>query len=135
MRRDPVGLYFGTTTGEVWGSTDEGATLERVWRAHLPHDLHRRGGEVCVMRVLIPSPLRSYTGQRRRRGGRRARRSAELLADLDRQFPGIRFRMIDEQDRMRQHIRIFVNGEQVRDLSHPVAARDEVQVICALSGG
>jgi photosystem II stability/assembly factor-like uncharacterized protein len=33
--RDPVGLYFGTTSGEVWGSPDEG----RSWRslaAHLP---------------------------------------------------------------------------------------------------
>jgi hypothetical protein len=34
--RDPVGLYFGTTSGEIWGSTDEGVTWSRV-TAHLPH--------------------------------------------------------------------------------------------------
>jgi hypothetical protein len=33
---DPVGLYFGTTSGEVWASTDEGAHWSNVAR-HLPH--------------------------------------------------------------------------------------------------
>ena len=45
-----------------------------------------------------------------------------MLADLDRQYPGIRFRMIDEQERMRPHVRFFVNGEQVFDLGLPLAA-------------
>ena len=58
-----------------------------------------------------------------------------LLADLDRRYPGIRFRMIDEQDRMRPHVRFFVNGEQVFDLARPLAAGDEVQIVQALSGG
>lgn len=34
--RDPVGLYFGTTSGEVWGSRDEGARFKLLAR-HLPH--------------------------------------------------------------------------------------------------
>ena len=58
-----------------------------------------------------------------------------MLADLDRHYPGIRFRMIDEQDRVRRHIRIFVNGEQVHDLTQPLAASDEVIIVQALSGG
>ncbi len=86
------------------------------------------------MRVLIPSPLRSYTGGRAEVDGAGSTVAA-VLDHLDAAFPGMRFRMIDEQDRMRQHIRIFVNGEQVRDLTHRVAAGDEVQIICALSGG
>ncbi|MCB1014114.1 MAG: hypothetical protein KDB10_03210, partial [Acidimicrobiales bacterium] len=32
---DPVGVYFGTTSGEVWGSTDEGTTWAPLL-AHLP---------------------------------------------------------------------------------------------------
>ena len=44
----------------------------------------------------------------------------ELLADLERQFPGMRFRVIDEQDRMRAHMRFFVNGEQTFDLKRPL---------------
>ena len=60
---------------------------------------------------------------------------AELLADLDRGFPGIRFRMIDEQDAIRPHIRIFVNREQTHDLCTRLHPMDEVQILQALSGG
>ena len=85
------------------------------------------------MKVLIPSALRSYT----ERGEAEASGAtlAAVLADLDRAYPGIRFRMIDEQDRIRRHIRIFVNGEQARDLSQRLNATDEVIIVQALSGG
>lgn len=33
---DPVGIYFGTTSGEVWASADEGGTWSCI-AAHLPH--------------------------------------------------------------------------------------------------
>lgn len=85
------------------------------------------------MRVLIPSPLRSYTGQHEVDAS--GRTLAAVLADLDRRYPGIRFRMIDEQDRMRPHIRFFVNGEQVRELSRRLRPGDEVVIVQALSGG
>lgn len=84
--------------------------------------------------VLIPSPLRSYTGNRSQVAAAGAS-VAELLGDLDRRYPGIRFRMIDEQDGIRTHIKIFVRGEQVRRLDAPVAAADEVIIITAISGG
>ena len=67
------------------------------------------------MKVLIPSALRSYTERAETEAG--GATLAALLADLDQQYAGIRFRIIDEQDRIRRHIRIFVNGEQARDLS------------------
>ena len=85
------------------------------------------------MRVLIPGPLRSYT--KRREVEAAGTTLGELLADLDRQFPGIRFRMIDEQDRMRAHMRFFVNGAQVFDMAHALRASDAVQIVQALSGG
>ena len=86
------------------------------------------------MKVLIPSPLRSYTGEQSKveaAGGT----LAALLADLDQRYPGIRFRMIDEQDAIRRHLRVFVNGEQVRALDMPLRASDEVIILQALSGG
>lgn len=43
--------------------------------------------------------------------------------------------MIDEQDRIRRHIRFFVNREQVTDLAQALRDDDEVQILCALSGG
>ena len=85
------------------------------------------------MKVLIPSPLRSYT--RSREVEATGATLAELLAELDRRYPGLRFRMIDEQDRMRRHIRFFINGEQVFDVAASLRASDEVQIVQALSGG
>jgi len=60
---------------------------------------------------------------------------AAILTDLGRLYPGMRFRMIDEQDRMRPHIRFFVDGEQVHDLSQPLRPADELVIVQALSGG
>ncbi len=86
------------------------------------------------MKVLIPTPLRSYTRQKRLVEADGVTVGA-VLADLDRQFPGIRFRMVDEHDRMRRHMRLFVNGEQVFDLSRELEAADEIAIVQALSGG
>lgn len=85
------------------------------------------------MRVLIPSPLRSYT--QRSWVEARGATLGEVLEDLDRQFPGIRFRMIDEQDEMRRHVRFFVNGAQTFDLARPLQPADELCIVQALSGG
>lgn len=85
------------------------------------------------MNVLIPSPLRSYTG--RSWVDADGTTLGDVLADLDRQFPGIRFRMIDEQDAMRRHVRFFVNGEATFDLARPLAPTDELCIVQALSGG
>jgi molybdopterin converting factor small subunit len=83
--------------------------------------------------VRIPSILLSYTKQKIVEAD--GKTLAELAVDLDRRYPGIRFRMIDEQDRLRPHVRFFVNGELVRDLASPLAPGDEVQIVQALSGG
>ena len=86
------------------------------------------------MRVHIPTPLLSYTGQRAHVEAEGPTLAA-LLLDLDRHFPGIRFRMVDEQDRVRPHVRIFVNRVAVRRLDVPLTDADEVHVLQALSGG
>ena len=85
------------------------------------------------IKVLIASPLRSYTGadEVEARGGD----LAALLADLDARYPGIRFRMVDEQDRLRRHMRVFINGEPAKDLAHAIGDSDEVCIVQALSGG
>jgi molybdopterin converting factor small subunit len=85
------------------------------------------------MKVLIPSPLLSYTKTNRVEA--EGATMAELLADLDRRYPGLRFRVIDEQDRMRPHMRFFVNGKQVFDLSLELGSEDAVHIVQALSGG
>jgi molybdopterin synthase sulfur carrier subunit len=85
------------------------------------------------MKVTIPGPLRSYT--KRREVEASGATLAALLADLDRQYPGMRFRMVDEQDRLRPHMRCFVNGEQVVDMASALRPGDALQIVQALSGG
>jgi len=85
------------------------------------------------MRVLIPGALCSYT--------RASHIEAEgatlnaLFADLDRRYPGLRFRVVDEQGQLRPNMRLFVNGLGVRDLGHALKPDDFVAVVLALSGG
>lgn len=85
------------------------------------------------MKVLIPTPLRSYTNAAEVDAGGAS--LVEVLAALDRRYPGLRFRIVDEQDRMRAHMRFFVNGEQTFDLQHPLHPGDSIQIVQALSGG
>ena len=85
------------------------------------------------MKVLIPSALRSYTQAMWAEA--EGATLGELLLDLDRRHPGIRFRMVDEQDALRPHMRVFVNGRGVKDLGLPIRATDEVAIVQALSGG
>jgi molybdopterin converting factor small subunit len=85
------------------------------------------------VKVLIPSLLLSYTGARTVRA--EGRTLAEVMLDLDRRFPGLRFRVVDEQDALRPHVRFFINGEQVFDLATAVTDDDELVVVQALSGG
>ncbi|MBT9516428.1 MAG: MoaD/ThiS family protein [Methyloversatilis discipulorum] len=85
------------------------------------------------MKVLIPSALRSYTDSAHAEVD--GATLAEVVAALDLQYPGIAFRMIDEQGRIRRHIRFFVDGQQVRDLAQAADADGELVIVQALSGG
>ena len=85
------------------------------------------------MRVLIPGALRSYT--RESRVEAQGATLHELLADLERQFPGIRFRIVDEQERLRANMRVFVAGAAVHDLARPLQPNADVCIVLALSGG
>ena len=86
------------------------------------------------MRVRIPTPLRSYTDQKAWVDGA-GTTVDELLRDLDRSYPGMRFRIVDEQGRLRKHMKVWINSDAVRDLSTPIDSSDEVTIMQALSGG
>ncbi len=86
------------------------------------------------MKIILPTPLHSYTGGRSELQGTGVT-LAQVLKDLDARYPGIRFRIIDEQDRVRTHIKFFVAGKIAEDLSTPVGPDDEVFIVAALSGG
>ncbi len=85
------------------------------------------------MKVMVPPALHHYT-----RGSPVQASGAtllELFDDLERQFPGMAFRVVDEQRQLRPNMRVFVSGRGVRDLAHPLKPDDQVAIVLALSGG
>ncbi len=87
--------------------------------------------------ALIPGLLRSYTQGAARVDialGADATVDTALRA-LDQRYAGFRFRIIDEQDSIRPHIKIFVDRRQVRGLSEALRDGAELMIVGALSGG
>ena len=87
-----------------------------------------------MTQVLIPSQLTSYTG-----GATRVEASGatvgSVLDDLDRRFPGLKFRVVDEQDRVRKHMRMFIGQDETRSVGAALADGEELLIFGALSGG
>jgi molybdopterin converting factor small subunit len=87
------------------------------------------------VKVLIPGLLRSYTGGAETVVLPSHATLDEALRDLNARFPGLRFRVVDEQDAIRPHIKMFVDGELARRLDTPLESSSELMIVGALSGG
>ncbi len=90
-----------------------------------------------TVRVRIPTPLRRLT-----RGERMVEATgtdlAEAIDDLDRKFPGIRSKILDERGEVLRFVNIFVNERDIRFLSGlrtPLTEDAEVAIIPAMAGG
>jgi molybdopterin synthase sulfur carrier subunit len=86
------------------------------------------------MKVRLSTHLRGYTHNQSEVEAAGATLD-EALRDLDRRYPGLRFRIVDEQDHIREHIKIFVNARQVLPLATALEPADLIHIIGALSGG
>lgn len=89
---------------------------------------------MSTVEVRVAALLHSYT-----KGAREISATGDTLGEvfeaLDRRYPGIRFRLVDEQDRVRRHVRVFVNGADARDIATRLADGDRLYIVGALSGG
>ena len=86
------------------------------------------------VRVRLAALLHNYTGGADVLESRGTTVGA-VMDDLDRRFPGIAFRVIDEQGRVRRHVNVFVGEERAADRASPVPEGTEVFIVGALSGG
>ncbi|MBI1802611.1 MAG: MoaD family protein [Chloroflexi bacterium] len=87
--------------------------------------------------VRIPTPLRRLTaGQAKVQVGGAS--VHELVASLDKTYPGLKDRLVDETGGIKRFVNIFVNGEEIRTLQGadtPLKDGDEVSIIPAMAGG
>lgn len=91
-------------------------------------------GSVLIMQLAIPTPLRKYTNGQRVVETRGAT-LREMLEAMERDYPGFRFRVMNEQGQLREHIKLFINQRIASDLDAAIQPQDEVRIILAISGG
>ncbi len=87
--------------------------------------------------VRIPTPLRRVTNGVAEVHAK-GKDLAELIEDLERQFPGLRERLLEDGGEVRRFINIYVNEEDIRFLSGrttPLKDGDEVSIVPAIAGG
>ena len=90
--------------------------------------------------MVVPAALRELTGDRGEltvEAGDAAT-VGEVFARLKAAYPALYDRIVDERGEVREHVNVFVGGEEIRwtgGLATPVAAGAEVQVIRSVSGG
>ncbi len=85
------------------------------------------------MKVIVPDALQSYTNAKEVDAN--GNTVMQVFDDLEDQFPGMRFRVINELDKLRPNFKLFINGELTKELSAPISATDELFIMQALSGG
>ena len=87
--------------------------------------------------VRIPTPLRQVT-----KGSAEVQAKGstvdDVVADLERQFPGLRERLVDESGELRRFINIYVNEEDIRFMDGrktTLKEGDSVSIVPAIAGG
>ncbi len=86
------------------------------------------------MKIVLSSHYQQYTGGRAEvEADGKTLRAA--MKDLDRQFPGLRFRIFDEQENVRRHVNMTAGGKRVKTLGDKVPAKETLYILGALSGG
>lgn len=87
--------------------------------------------------VRIPTPLRRLT-----KGMEEVKAEgstvAEVIEYLDREFPGLKERICDENGDVRKFVNIYVNQEDIRFLDNittKLKDGDEISIVPAIAGG
>ena len=87
--------------------------------------------------VRVPTPLQRLAG-----GAKNVRADggsvAGVIEDLERQYPGFKDRLCEDDGSLRRFINIYVNGEDIRysqGIDTAVKDGDELSIIPAVSGG
>ena len=91
-----------------------------------------------TIRIHVAGHLKNYTGETVDTEIQRAKDVLDVVLQLDARVPGIRDRILDEHDRTRPYINIYVNEENTRDLdfeSTAVRDGDVIYILPSVAGG
>jgi molybdopterin synthase sulfur carrier subunit len=91
-----------------------------------------------MINVHVSGHLKDYTGKTRDFELPDEQDVSQLVLRLDSMFPGIKHRILDDQDKTREYVNIFVNGENIRDCeneSTKLKAGDNVLILPSVAGG
>ena len=87
--------------------------------------------------IRIPAPLRKLTNEQELVTATGAN-IGEIIADLDKNHPGLKERICDESGNVRRFVNIFINDEDIRFLEEKatvVKDSDEISIVPAIAGG
>ena len=132
---DVPGLYFGTSTGQVFASADEGDSWSEI-ASYLPaiSSVEVAIGGVAMAELHLPPTLPPLFDELPRRLDVDASTVDEAIDRLDERWPGLRDRLCEPGPALRRHINVYVDRERA-GLETPLAAQSRVDVIAAISGG
>ena len=87
--------------------------------------------------VRLPTPLREYAGSASSIDvdAEPGDSIGAVLRTLDRTFPGVGKRVLDEQGQIRRHVHVYVGDQRVKELTQPIAEGLDVTILAAVSGG
>jgi molybdopterin synthase sulfur carrier subunit len=90
------------------------------------------------VKVRIPTPLRKLTAEKDIVEINGSNNVGDLIDTLEKTYPGIKERLVDEKGEVRRFINVFINDEDIRFLENKKSALkdgDEVSIVPAIAGG
>jgi len=90
-----------------------------------------------AIKVRIPTPLQKITGQKAEVNVQ-AQNVKDLITQLEKDFPGMRDRLCDEQGKIRRFVNLYLNEEDIRFLNQEdtlLKDGDEISIVPAIAGG
>ncbi len=132
---DEPGLYFGTSTGQLFASADEGESWAEI-ASYLPSissvEVAVRG--VAVAALHLPATLPRLFTDLPRELEIEAATVSDAIDGLEQRWPGMRDRLCEPGRGLRPHINVYVDRERA-GLDTALEPRSRVDILAAISGG
>ncbi len=88
--------------------------------------------------VKIPAPLRTLTQNQAEVAVEEAKTVGAAVEELEKKYPGLRARILDDKGALRRYINIFKNDQDIRQaklLDTQIGAGDKLSIVPAIAGG